>query len=183
MFTKLLLAIALILPISIFGNTPSDTTLAHSYVGVKTCSMCHRSKKQGDQYGIWEKSNHSKAYETLTTAKADSIAKAKGFSTPAAKTEECLKCHTSGSNVPAKFKEAKFKVEDGVQCETCHGPGSDYKSLKVMKDKELAIKNGLEMHDNTEEFCKSCHNSESPTFVSFNFKEYWNKIKHPIPAK
>ena len=74
-------------------------------------------------------------------------------------------------------------MEDGVQCETCHGAGSDYKSLKVMKDKQLAMKNGLEMHDNIEEFCKSCHNPESPTFVEFKFEESWNKIKHPVPQQ
>ena len=183
MFTKLLLVFSLILPISIFAYSPSDTAATHSYVGVKTCAMCHKSAKQGDQFGIWQKSMHSKAYETLKTEKADKIAKEKGFSTPAVETPECLKCHTSGSNVPAEFKEAKFSIEDGVQCETCHGPGSDYKSLKVMKDKELAIKNGLEMHDNIEEFCKSCHNPGSPTFTEFNFKDMWAKIKHPIPSK
>jgi hypothetical protein len=182
MFTKLFLILSLILPISIFAYNPSDTAATHSFVGVKTCGMCHKSEKQGNQLGVWEKSMHSKAYETLKTEKADKIAKEKGFSTPAVQTPECLKCHTSGSNVAAEFKEAKFSIEDGVQCETCHGPGSDYKSLKVMKDKQLAMKNGLEMHDNTEEFCKSCHNPESPTFVEFNFKESWDKIKHPIPS-
>ena len=183
MFTKFILAVALILPITVFGYTPSDTAATHSFVGVATCGMCHKSDKQGNQLKIWEGSMHSKAYEALKTEKADKIAKDKGFSTPAVKTEACLKCHTSGYNLAAEFKGAKFKVEDGVQCETCHGAGSDYKNIKVMKDKQLAIKNGLEMHDNTEEFCKSCHNPESPTFVEFNFKESWDKIKHPIPQQ
>ncbi|MEJ2104608.1 MAG: cytochrome C554, partial [Ignavibacteriaceae bacterium] len=77
----------------------------------------------------------------------------------------------------------KFKVEDGVQCETCHGPGSDYKSMKVMKDKQEAIKNGLKIYDNIEEFCITCHNAESPTYVEFNFEESWAKIKHNVPEK
>jgi hypothetical protein len=183
MISKLFLVFSLILPISIFAYSPSDTAATHSFVGVKTCGMCHKSEKQGNQLGVWENSMHSKAYETLKTEKADKIAKEKGFSTPAVQTEDCLKCHASGYNVAAEFKEAKFSVENGVQCETCHGPGSDYKSLKVMKDKQLAIKNGLEMHDNIEEFCKSCHNPGSPTFVEFKFEESWNKIKHPIPSK
>jgi hypothetical protein len=183
MVTRLILFVGLIFSVNLFAFSPADTAATHKFVGVKTCGMCHKSEKQGNQLGVWEKSMHAKAYETLKTEKADKIAKEKGFTTAAVETKECLKCHTSGSNVAAEFKEAKFSIEDGVQCETCHGPGSDYKSIKVMKDKELAIKNGLEMHDNTEEFCKSCHNPESPTFVEFNFKESWDKIKHPIPGK
>jgi len=183
MLTKLIFAIALILPVTLFGSSPGDTAMTHSFIGVASCGMCHKSEKQGNQLGVWEKSMHSKAYATLKTEKANNIAKEKGFSTAAVETEACLKCHTSGYNVAAEFKGPKFKVEDGVQCETCHGPGSDYKTIKVMKDRELAIKNGLEMHENTEEFCKSCHNPESPTFVEFNFKESWDKIKHPVPQK
>lgn len=70
----------------------------------------------------------------------------------------------------------KFKVEDGVQYETCHGAGSAYKDMKVMKDKKLAIKKGLIVHEKLEEFCVSCHNDESPTFVKMDFNEAWNKI-------
>jgi hypothetical protein len=75
----------------------------------------------------------------------------------------------------------KFKVEDGVQCETCHGAGSNYKSLKVMKNRQDAIANGLMVHESNEKYCKSCHNSESPTFKEFKFAEMWDKIKHPTP--
>jgi excinuclease UvrABC ATPase subunit len=77
----------------------------------------------------------------------------------------------------------KFKIEDGVQCETCHGPGSAYKDMKIMKDKNLAVENGLIVHDNNEVFCVSCHNSESQTFVKFDFNEAWDKIKHDIPQE
>jgi nitrate/TMAO reductase-like tetraheme cytochrome c subunit len=157
----------------------SQTT--HSYVGVSTCGMCHKSEKQGNQLGIWEKSQHSQAYLALKTEKADNIAKEKGFKTKAVETPECLKCHASGYNVDASLLGDKFKVEDGVQCETCHGPGSDYKSMKIMKDKQEAIKNGLMIYDKIEDFCIGCHNTESPTYVEFNFEESWAKIKHTIP--
>lgn len=68
-----------------------------------------------------------------------------------------------------------------MQCETCHGAGSEYKNLKIMKNKADAIANGLVMHENKEEFCISCHNPESPTFVEFNLDSMWEKIKHPKP--
>jgi len=52
-----------------------------------------------------------------------------------------------------------------------------------MKNKNLAIEKGLIVHDNPEEFCVSCHNDESPTFVKFDINEAWDKIKHNIPEE
>jgi len=77
----------------------------------------------------------------------------------------------------------KFKIKDGVQCETCHGPGSEYKTLKIMKSRESAIANGLKVYEKIEELCIKCHNPESPTFKKVDFTAAWEKIKHPIPGK
>lgn len=151
-----------------------------SYVGVQDCAMCHKTEKQGLQLSIWQNSKHSKAYETLKTEEANQIAKNKGFTTPAVETPECLKCHTSGYNVNASLLGAKFKIEDGVQCETCHGPGSHYKPMSIMKDRQKSIENGLIYHENIEDFCVGCHNVESPTFVDVNILEAWELIKHPV---
>ena len=76
---------------------------------------------------------------------------------------------------------AKFKVEDGVQCETCHGAGSLYKSMAVMKVKAEAYKKGLAEHKDVAKFCKTCHNEKSPTYKEFKFDEMWAKVKHSIP--
>ena len=153
----------------------------HGYVGTSTCGMCHKSDKQGSQLSIWQNSKHAQAYNILKDAKADEIAKSKGFQTKAIETPECLKCHASGYNVDAKLIGEKFKIEDGVQCETCHGAGADYKSKKVMENREEAITNGLIVPANIEEYCITCHNAESPTYVEFNFEAMWDKIKHPVP--
>jgi hypothetical protein len=153
----------------------------NTYIGAESCAMCHKTEKQGSQFSIWQNSSHSKAFETLKTEKANQIAAEKGFKTPASETPECLKCHVTGYNLDASMLGKKFKVEDGVQCETCHGAGSAYKDMKIMKDKDLAVKNGLVMHDKLEEFCITCHNVESPTFVDMNIDEAWQKIKHNIP--
>jgi hypothetical protein len=151
------------------------------FIGAEKCGMCHKSDKQGNQLSIWQESKHSQAYFTLQTEKADRIASEKGFETPAVETPECLKCHASGYNVDESLLGKKFKVEDGVQCETCHGPGSEYKSKKVMQSREESIKNGLIVHENPEDFCIGCHNVESPTYVEFVYEEMWEKIKHPVP--
>jgi hypothetical protein len=153
----------------------------HTYVGADVCGMCHKTEKQGSQLSIWQNSAHSKAFETLKSDKANQIAKEKGLTTLAVESPECLKCHTTGFNLDASMLGKKFKVEDGVQCETCHGPGSEYKDMKVMKDKDLAVKNGLILHEKLENFCIGCHNSESPTFVEMNVEEAWQKIKHSKP--
>jgi len=76
--------------------------------------------------------------------------------------------------------DAGFKKELGVQCEACHGPGSDYKAISVMKDKAAAVAAGLIIPD--EAMCKKCHNAESPTFTAFDYKTMYAKIAHPRPA-
>jgi Cytochrome c554 and c-prime len=155
----------------------------NTFIGVESCGMCHKTEKQGSQLSIWQNSAHSKAFETLNTDTANQIAVAKGFNEPAAKTWECLKCHVTGYNLDATMLGKKFKIEDGVQCETCHGAGSAYKDMKVMKDRILSIEKGLIVHDNLEDFCISCHNNESPTFVKFDFNEAWDKTKHDVPKE
>ncbi len=183
MFKKIAVLIILFAVTTLMAQ---DSLASHSFVGTETCGICHKSEKQCKQIDIWKASAHSKAYETLKTAKADSIAKAKGLSTNAILSEACLKCHVSGYNIDASLKTAKFKMEDGVQCETCHGAGADYKSFKVMKDLKIAKKNGLLVFKTDEEriaLCKRCHNSESPTFDSStsDFAKMWSEIKHDIP--
>jgi hypothetical protein len=155
----------------------------HKYVGVSQCGMCHKTEKSGKQFDIWKASKHSQAYVTLTTDNANEIAKKKGLTKPAAKSPECLKCHVAGNGLDAALFDKKFDMKDGVQCEVCHGPGSDYKSVTVMKDKAKAIAAGLNISKDDPKLCEKCHNSESPSFKEFNYKEMWAKIKHPIPAK
>ncbi len=156
---------------------------AYKYVGVKKCGMCHKKAKQGEQLKIWKKSKHAQAYKALLTEKANKIAAKKGFKTKAAETPECLKCHVTAYNVDAKLLGKKYKKEDGIGCETCHGPGGKYAKRKIMKNKELAVKKGLLVYKDHKKLCTQCHNPDSPTFVARDFDKMWAKIKHLIPKK
>jgi len=148
-----------------------------AYVGAQKCQVCHKSESQGRQYPIWEASKHSKSLEALTSPKAADVCKAMGVEKPA-DDPRCLKCH---SPLAAKAPELKT---DGVSCEVCHGPGSEYKKLSVMKDKAAAVKNGLILYGSPEAIkaqCLKCH--ENPHGISFDFAAFWEKIKHPVPGK
>ena len=166
-----------------FSARAYDKT-ASKYVGLKTCSMCHKAEKTGNQLAVWQKTKHAEAFKVLATPKAEEIAKAKGLKKPAAESPECLECHVL-SPAPA-LAEKTFDMKDGVQCEVCHGAGSAYKAIPIMKDKAKAITAGLTAYKDEaaiEAKCVTCHNDKSPTFKAFTFKDAWPKIKHPRPKK
>ena len=152
----------------------------NKYVGVKGCSMCHKSDAKGNQLKVWSESKHAKAFAVLTSDAAAKIAKEKGLKKPASESTECLVCHTVTAD--AKLLDKTFDAKEGVQCENCHGAGSGYKNMAIMKDKPKAIAAGMtEYKDEAaiEKQCKTCHNEKSPTFKEFKFKTMWDKVKHP----
>lgn len=157
----------------------------HSYVGVKACTPCHKTEKQGKQQPIWAASQHAKAFATLKTPEAQKVAEKAGVKGAASEAQQCLKCHVTAPGVAAAQLKPTFSKEEGVGCESCHGPGSDYKTMAVMKDHAKAVAAGLTpislADGSAEKQCKECHNQQSPTFKGFNFKEAWPKIAHPTP--
>jgi hypothetical protein len=153
------------------------------YGGVATCKACHMTKKSGAQYKIWQKGPHAKAYQTLKSPKAKEIGKKLGVEDPA-NSKKCVKCHVTAYEAPAELKGPKLTLEEGIGCEACHGPGSEYKKKKIItaiwEGKLKAADYGL-IKPVTEEVCLTCHNEESPTFKEFIFKERVAKIAHPVP--
>lgn len=149
-------------------------------IGSKKCGICHKKEETGNQLGKWQNSPHAKAFETLGTDKAKEIAKAKGIADPQ-KEGKCLKCHSTAYNMTEKVATETITVEEGVSCESCHGPGKKYMSKSVMESREKSVANGM-IHPATQT-CTGCHNQESPTFKGFDEKKYWEKIAHPNPAK
>jgi len=178
-----LFVLVLSVPYFCQSTNQDEKTIKHKYVGTEVCGSCHKTEKQGSQLSIWQNSKHSKAYETLLSEDADSIAKSMGFNERASKLDNCLRCHVIGYNLDSTYFTSKFKIEDGVQCETCHGAGSEYQKISIMKNRNEAKKNGLVIHKDIESYCITCHNAESPTFVAINIMESWKKIQHYIPNK
>ncbi len=67
--------------------------------------------------------------------------------------EKCKICHKV--QFASWVETAHAKRKPPLDCESCHGPGSEYKSLTVMKDTEKAKAAGLVIPTAT--FCGSCH--------------------------
>ncbi len=153
----------------------SNAQQKYKYAGTKKCSVCHKSDKRGNQYGIWIKSSHSHAYEVLAGDKAKKIAEEKNIDNPQ-KSEKCLKCHITGAGQPEENFDSSYKKEEGIGCEACHGPGSAYKKIANMKDRKKYLANGGIVPDKST--CKKCHQDEK-----FKFDEMWKKIVHTVPGK
>jgi hypothetical protein len=150
------------------------------YTGATTCKMCHNSPAKGEQWNKWNESAHSKALASLSSTAALEYAKKNGIADPA-KEAKCLKCHSTASTVDAGIVGG-LKADEGVSCESCHGPGSLYKAMNVMKDTAMAKTKGLVVPN--KETCLKCHIEEgNPFYKPFDYDTFWAKIAHKNPAK
>ncbi len=148
-----------------------------TYVGASKCAMCHRSETRGQQSLIWEKSYHAQSFATLSSPEGKSVAQSVGVAKPE-ESPACLKCHAP------LYEQAPDLKAEGITCEVCHGPGSEYRQLEVMRDRELAAKKGLIIYSDMEAIKKQCEGCHATAHgLSFNFSEAWEKIKHPVPRK
>lgn len=170
-------AILLFCLIMFLGNVISAQ---NKYIGADKCKMCHNKPATGDQYSKWLQDPHSQALKSLSNQKSLDYAKKNGIADPA-KEAKCLKCHSTYDMIDAKLRGGILATE-GVSCESCHGPGSAYKSPSVMKNIEQAKTMGLIVPDKA--LCLHCHGSkDNPFFKEFNFEAASAKIAHANPAK
>jgi hypothetical protein len=155
------------------------------YVGVKKCKTCHKKELIGNQIAEWKKGKHSKAFETLKSDEAVEIGKKKGLAGPPHEAEDCLKCHVTAYGMePAAFKKKPLIAKNGIQCESCHGPGSGYRKKKIMSDHDKAVAKGMWEPSKDEKICTTCHNDESPTWDAakgFDFEARKEEFLHHIP--
>jgi hypothetical protein len=172
------------------GSLAADRD-ASLYVGAKICGMCHKKDESGNQLALWQKGPHAKAYELLGTPEAKAVGGKLGIADPQ-KSGKCLKCHSTAYNFTESIQTEKIEPEDGVTCESCHGPGKKYMAKSVMEDHNKSVANGM-IYPAKEKSCTLCHNDTSPTWkadrytakdgkkVGFDAGQAYEKIKHPNP--
>lgn len=157
------------------------------YIGAGMCKNCHNGADKGNAFDHWSQTDHAKAYDVLGSDKAKEVGKKLGVDDPQ-KSEKCLKCHVTAYEVDKKLKKPSLKMENGVQCESCHGPGEAHQKKRFAE----AMKQGAEPSPITADeihalrgmdTCKKCHNSDSPTYKPFCLKERMEKIEHLDPRK
>ena len=153
----------------------TDTLPGPKYIGALTCGMCHGAQSGSSAYGNWRMTRHATAYATLATAGAGEIARQMGVTGNPQRSDSCLACHATGYGEPACRFLASFDPAQGVQCESCHGPGSEYLPQAVMLDPVAAIEAGLTEVDRSS--CARCH-TEGIHGLAFDVEAAWSAIDH-----
>ncbi len=156
------------------------------FVGVRECVKCHHGEGMGQTYCRWLLSKHSKAYTALARPEAKEIARLSGIPQEPQQAAMCLGCHATGAEAEDWEKDDTFHVEDGVQCEKCHGAGSEYMEQKVMMDPKAAREAGLMIP--TKADCMNCHKVKGSHVAvlkspKLNIDRAWREIAHPTPKK
>ncbi len=135
-----------------------------TYEGRKKCGSCHRSELES-----WEKTAHAKALDSLAP-KAKSEAKRKAgldLNKDYRQDQGCVGCHSTGFNQEGGYdpKESDQYLT-GIGCESCHGPGSEYRLVhrkageafekkKQTSARQLLVNAGQEFQ--FAERCNACH--------------------------
>ncbi|MBW8754854.1 MAG: hypothetical protein JF595_12020 [Sphingomonadales bacterium] len=131
---RLFILLALLL---VGGGLHSAAAVAGGvYEGVASCagSTCHgRSEGDGkvvrqDELLHWQEPSskggaHSRSYAVLGSPRGQRIAAALGLG-DASSASACLGCHAT--NAGAGERGARFQLNDGVGCESCHGASSGW---------------------------------------------------------
>ena len=189
--------IALIRPLAdpppSFADEAAAPAATHRYVGVRKCRSCHKKELLGNQVATWQQGPHRPALATLRNEHSARLAEQLELTLPAHQAPACLRCHVTAYALPETAFAYPLDSADGVQCESCHGPGRDYRKKKIMSDAELAAKKGLWNLDRGTTVCATCHNPQSPTWdperyrleaggsAGFDFDQAIQRIAHPIP--
>ena len=113
---------------------PEPPPAAGLYVGPSTCASatCHGATVPRDVFGVlqnefftWrDEDRHARAFEVLGNERSRAIAANLRLPRPAYESRLCLDCHTLAP--PAELRGERFRADDGISCEACHGPASGW---------------------------------------------------------
>ena len=146
------------------GPPPQPASI---YVGNEACRPCHEAA-----YQKWLSTKHARTSVWVHTRMARTIAARHGIKASRPdKSAVCLGCHATAAEVPAAFRDPGFRIDEGVACEKCHGPGADH-----VRDPKVDLRRP------DEQFCTNCHHpKESHAVVGakpFVFATSYAKISH-----
>ena len=130
------------------AGSPRDES-SPAYVSSAACSQCHVA-----QYMKWANSPHAHATDPLPPRSTEFEA-------------SCLDCHATGSKRASATDKLQMARLQTVQCEQCHGPGSNH----VAKPGK-----GYGRVASMQSACASCHTTD--TSPDFDLQTAWAKIKH-----
>jgi hypothetical protein len=152
---------------------------ADKTMGVVNCanSLCHGSVQPikdsnvlQTEYVTWSRvDKHARSYKVLFDEQSKRIARNLGLAKPPHQEKICLDCHAH--NVPAALRGERFKFEDGVVCESCHGPAGRWLESHVQDGATHAdnLRAGLYPTDDPvarATLCLSCHFGNADRFVT-----------------
>jgi len=194
-YASALAAIAALL-VALFCATPTaeasqGAKKVNRFIGSQKCKTCHSSKETGNQFEALSKMKHAHAFEVLATDAAKAIAKPLGIDDPQ-KADACVKCHVTAFGVPAAEIAKGFDRTQGVQCESCHGPGDLHVKARMAaaaaEDPDAPkVYKGLPVGEivvNPEmSVCTGCHNKESPNYKPFCHCKSKLAIRHLDPKR
>ncbi len=179
------------------GGMKSPMEKESLYVGAIVCKTCHGPTQENDPFTVWSVSKHSRTFVQLGTGYIEMIdPDAKGFvpdgfggsilkeAQRLGIDTDCLQCHTTANNITDKNKAETFHLEDGVQCEACHGPGGAH--VVWMEQSNSAGHERPQksvMTKSTIADCSaSCHRMkpthEAVMTIEFDLQKAWRIIAH-----
>jgi len=152
------------------------------YMGIDRCRVCHEAASSGAQTKVWLRSAHSRAYQALESDSAKTIIAKLGGTNA-----DCLRCHTTLGRAPQNEIERHLTME-GVSCERCHGPGSNYAYHEIMRHRSSFTAEGGVVGSLRD--CYQCHAASVATdsahcpfqYTDFNADSAWLQVRHPLPA-
>ena len=195
------LCLVLVGTLGLTSATPSSMLAKNRYLGAESCESCHSAEGAGDQYHAWKEMKHAGAFELLKSERSLEVAKEQGITGDPWKADACLKCHVTGHGEDPKQFKKSFKVEEGVSCESCHGPSEQHKKVRFRaaaeeedeeegfgdEEEELAeyveIPAGEMVQHPDKALCLECHNPESPTYKHFCYYQRADMTRHLDPRR
>ena len=123
------------------------------YVGMDKCASCHKPA-----VAFWRTTVHAHAWKTLVDGGKQADYK-------------CVGCHVTGYGAIGGTSLGHTQHLENIQCEQCHGPGSEHVAGKGLEDPPAIQRN------TPSPVCTNCHNEHHSD--TFNYNAYLRDILGP----